>query len=104
MLRQKCGHPANLHGMEHNVIHHLHFAHQQKALFLGWNSHEGNIVLILIFQHFTHFFSSQKHEIRNTRVVLDRAFLPDCQANFPQPSWARKPEVRKNPLTARYRE
>jgi hypothetical protein len=42
MLRQKGGHPANLHGMDHNVIHHLHLAHQQKTLFLGWNFHRGN--------------------------------------------------------------
>jgi hypothetical protein len=29
--------------MNHNVIHHLHLAHQQKTLFLGWNFHKGNL-------------------------------------------------------------
>jgi hypothetical protein len=39
MRCQKGRNPANLHGVNHNVIHHLHLAHQQKTLFLGWNFH-----------------------------------------------------------------
>jgi hypothetical protein len=37
MIGEKGGHPANLQRMDHDVIHHLHFAHHPVALHFRWN-------------------------------------------------------------------
>jgi hypothetical protein len=37
MVRKVGGHPTHLHGMDHDVIHHLHFAHHLIALCFGWD-------------------------------------------------------------------
>ncbi len=37
LIGKKSRDPAHLHGMVHNVLHHLHFAHHLVALRFGWD-------------------------------------------------------------------
>jgi hypothetical protein len=53
--------------MDHDVIHHLHLAHQQKTLFSGWNFHKGSLSGLTAGQLSKQFNNAV---IRKTPVVL----------------------------------
>jgi hypothetical protein len=71
IVRKVGGHPAHLHGMDHDVIHHIHFAHYLIALCFGWD-------LECHREHKTPELMNRCHSLE--RLGFNQPFPKNCQS------------------------